>query len=160
MAFALTAQLRSRLDEIVARYPTRQAALLPVLHVVQEASGKQLHLEAMDAVAEYLDIAPTFVYEAVTFYTLFHTQPIGRCHLQVCTNVSCALLGAEKVLEYLETRLGIDSGETTGDRRFTLSEVECLASCGTAPMMQVNDDYVENLTREKLEDVIARYSRD
>jgi NADH-quinone oxidoreductase subunit E len=160
MAFALSAQLKSRLDEIVARYPERQAALLPVLNVVQQACGNQLPLEAMDAVAEYLGVAPTYIYEAVTFYTLYNTQPVGRCHLQVCTNLSCSLLGAERVVEYLSEKLGIGVGETTADRKFTLVEVECLASCGTAPMMQVNDEYVENLTREKIDQVIARYSKD
>jgi len=160
MAFAISAQLKSRLDEIVARYPDRQAALLPVLNTVHEACGNQLPLEAMDAVADYLGIAPTFVYEAVTFYTMYNKQPVGRCHLQVCTNISCALRGADRVAEYLEKKLGVRIGETTADRRFTLTEVECLASCGTAPMMQVNEDYVENLTREKLDEVIARFSKD
>jgi len=158
MAFVLSDSLRTRLDEIVARYPERQGALLPVLRVVQEACGNQVPLEAMDAVAEYLGIAPTYVYEAVTFYTLFHSQPVGRCHLQVCTNLSCSLRGAEKVVKYLERKLGIRPGETTPDRRFTLTEVECLASCGTAPMLQVNEEYVENLTPEKIDDLLARFA--
>jgi NADH-quinone oxidoreductase subunit E len=160
MAFALSAQLRSQLDEIVARYAERQAAMLPVLHVVQRACGNQLSLDAMDAVADYLQVPPTRVYEAVTFYTMFHTQPVGRCHLQVCTNPSCALRGADRVVAYLEEKLGIRVGETTPDRKFTLSEVECLASCGTAPVMQVNEEYVENLTREKIDEIVARYSKD
>lgn len=159
MAYTISADIKKRLDELVARYPESRAALLPVLHVVHEAGGFHLTFEAMDAVAEYLKLPHSSVYEVATFYTMYNLQPQGKCRLQVCTTLSCALRGAYGAVGYLEHKLGIKVGETTADKRFTLTEVECLASCGTAPMMAVNEDYVEDLTPKKLDEIIAKFSK-
>jgi NADH-quinone oxidoreductase subunit E len=100
--------------------------------------------------------SPAQVYGVVKFYTMYTMKPIGRHHIQVCRTLPCALRGAEKVTSFLKKSLGVECGQTTPDGRFTLSEVECLASCGTAPMMQVNDDYYENLTEERLTEILQQ----
>jgi len=127
--------------------------MLPVLYLAQREFG-HLGPEAIEYVAKLMDQAPARVQGVVSFYTMYNMKPIGRHHIQVCRTLSCALRGAEEVTEYLRKKLGIDCGQTTPDGRFTLSEVECLASCGTAPMMQVNDDYYENLTEEKINQIL------
>ena len=137
----------------VARYPKKEAAMLPVLYLAQREFG-HLGPEAIDYVAKLMDQAPARVYGVVSFYTMYNMAPIGRHHIQVCRTLPCALRGAEEVTEFLKKKLGIECGQTTPDGRFTLSEVECLASCGTAPMMQVNDDYYENLTAEKIDQIL------
>lgn len=134
---------------VVARYPRKQAAILPVLHIAQREFG-HISPEVIRYVAKLLDLSPARVDGVVTFYTMFNKRPVGRHHLQVCRNVSCSLLGAFHLIEVISGELGISPGETTPDGRFTLSLVECLGSCGTAPVMQVNDDYMENLTEEKV----------
>lgn len=136
------------------RYPTNQALLLPALHLAQKENG-WISDEIMDEVAAAIDIPPPVVREVITFYTMYNLKPVGKYHLQFCTNISCALLGAEELLDHCEKRLGISAGETTADRRFTISEVECLGACGTAPCVQINDDYHENLTPERLESALA-----
>ncbi|MGH7832984.1 MAG: NADH-quinone oxidoreductase subunit NuoE [Candidatus Binatia bacterium] len=140
-------------EETVSRYPKREAAMIPVLYLAQREFG-YLSPEAIEYVAELMGLSPARVYGVVTFYTMLYRKPVGKHHVQVCRTLPCALKGAEKITELLKARLGIGVGETTGDGRFTLSEVECLASCGTAPMMQVNDDYYEDLTEEKLERIL------
>jgi NADH-quinone oxidoreductase subunit E len=142
-------------QRIVARYPVRRAALLPTLWLAQEQYG-HLSLEVMEYVAGRLDLTPAFVASVASFYTMFYKRPMGKYHVQVCTNLSCALVGAQRIVDCLRQRLGVGVGETTGDGRFSLSEVECLASCGTAPMMQINDDYWENLTPERTIEIIDR----
>lgn len=143
-----TPENKKKVSEILKRYPEgkvgRQAALLPVLRLAQEQFG-YLSEEAMLAVAHTLDLSPAFLYGVATFYTLFNKKPVGKYHLQVCANLSCCMEGAEKVVEQLKERLGIAPGETTADGRFTLSEVECLAACGTGPVIQVNEDYHEKI---------------
>jgi len=156
MAYTISPEVKKALDDLVARYPEKQAALLPALHVVHESLGHQLTFAAMDAVADHLGLPRSIVYEVATFYTMYNLQPVGKCRLQVCTTVSCAMAGAYGVVAYLENKLGIKVGETTADKKFTLTEVECLASCGTAPMMAVNDDYVELLTPKKLDEIVAK----
>jgi NADH-quinone oxidoreductase subunit E len=142
-----------RLDSIIARYPQKQAALLPALHLIQEQEG-YISEEAMQYIADYLGIPFGHVLGVVTFYTMFYDKPMGRHHIQVCTNISCQLLGAESIVDHIGKRCGIKPGQTTDDGKFTLSEVECLGSCGTAPMMQINDDYHENLTAERIDSII------
>src|SRR4249919_629450 len=127
--------------------------MLPVLYLAQREFG-HLGPEAIEYVAKLMDQAPVRVLGVVTFYTMYNMKPIGRHHIQVCRTLPCALRGAEQVTLYLKQKLGIELGQTTPDGRFTLSEVECLASCGTAPMMQVNDDYYENLTEEKITELL------
>jgi NADH-quinone oxidoreductase subunit E len=142
-----------RLDSIIMQYPQKQAALLPALHLIQEQEG-YISEETMQYIADYLGIPFGHVLGVVTFYTMFYDKPMGRHHIQVCTNISCQLLGAESILDHIGKRCGIKPGQTTDDGKFTLSEVECLGSCGTAPMMQVNDDYHENLTAERVDSII------
>ena len=142
-------------EEIVARYPKKEAAMLPVLYLAQREFG-YIGPEAIDYVAQLMGQAPARVLGVVSFYTMFNMKPIGRHHIQVCRTLPCALGGAERVTEFLSEKLGIKPGQTTEDGRFTLSEVECLASCGTAPMMQINDDYYENLTEAKIDEILDR----
>jgi len=142
-----------KFEETVARYPKKEAAMLPVLYLAQQEFG-YLNPEAIEYVARLMEQAPARVQGVVSFYTMFSTKPIGRHHIQVCRTLSCALGGAERIMALIKRKLGIDLGQTTTDGRFTLSEVECLASCGTAPMMQINDAYYENLNEEKTEKIL------
>lgn len=135
----------NQVDEIKKRYPTSQAALMPVLYMIQEKYG-WISQEAMQYAAKLLDVTEEHVLGVVTFYTMYNTKPVGKYHLQVCTNVSCMLRGAYDLMKSIEQELGIKKGETTSDEIFTITEVECLGSCGTAPMIQINDDFHENLT--------------
>jgi NADH-quinone oxidoreductase E subunit len=136
------------------RYPTKQAVLLPALHLAQKEHG-WVSDEVMDEVAAAIDIPPPVVREVITFYTMYNLKPVGKYHLQFCTNISCALMGAEDLLSHCEKKLGIEPGETTRDNRFTITEVECLGACGTAPCVQINDDYYENLNKDRLDGVLA-----
>lgn len=148
-----TQENKKEIEEILARYPTRQAALLPVLHVAQKEFG-WISPEAMELVAQELNLSTAHVYGVVTFYTMYNRQPVGKYHLQVCRTLSCAMMGSQKITDYLKKKLGIELGQTTGDKRFTLSEVECLASCGTAPTMMMNEKYFENLTEEEMDKIL------
>ena len=148
MALEFSPETLKKFEQTVARYPQREAALLPVLYLAQQEFG-HLGPEAVEYVATLMGQAPARVQGVVSFYTMFNTKPIGRHHIQICRTLSCALGGAERITAFIKQKLGIEVGQTTADGRFTLSEVECLASCGTAPMMQINDDYYENLTEEK-----------
>ena len=134
-------------------YPDRRAALLPVLQMAQDRFG-YISPEAEEYVASLFDLSPAHVHEVVTFYTLFFTRPVGRHILSVCHNLSCHIMGAEDLLAYLKERLEVDAGETTKDGKVTLLAVECLCACEMAPMLQVDDRYEGNLTREKLERIL------
>lgn len=147
-----------KLEEIKKRYPTTKALTLPVLWMAQEQFG-WISPEVMKYVAGLLDVPLGHLYGVVTFYTMFNTKPTGKYHLQICTNVSCQLRGAEKLLDHVCDRLGIIVGETAPDKQLTVSEVECLGSCGTAPMMQVNDDYYENLSLDKVDQLLSDLSK-
>ncbi len=138
------------IDELCKRYPTRLAALLPALHVVQKEVGHISNDVELD-VAEVLDVPPTRVREVVTFYTMFYDKPVGRHVVKICRNLACELRGAKQIIAHAEKVLGVHCGETTPDGKITLEHEECLASCGTAPMLWCNDEFVENLTEEKLE---------
>ena len=153
MAVEFSPETLKEFQATVARYPKKEAAMLPVLYLAQREFG-HLGPEAIDYVAKLMEQAPARVHGVVSFYTMYNMAPIGRHHIQVCRTLPCALRGAEEVTEFLKKKLGIECGQTTPDGRFTLSEVECLASCGTAPMMQVNDDYYENLTAEKIDQIL------
>lgn len=147
-----------KVEELKKRYPKPMAALLPVLWIAQEQFG-WISEETMHYVGGLLGVPYNHVLGVVTFYTMYHKKPVGKYHIQFCGNVSCMLRGADNLIEHLEERLGIKVGETTSDRMFTLSEVECLGSCGTAPMMQVNNDYYEDLTKEKLDNLIENFRK-
>jgi NADH-quinone oxidoreductase E subunit len=149
MALEFSPETLKKFEETVARYPKKEAAMLPVLYLAQQEFG-HLGVEVIEYVANLMDQAPARVHGVVSFYTMFNMKPIGRHHIQVCRTLSCALGGAEKITAFIRQKLGIEVGQTTADGRFTLSEVECLASCGTAPMMQINDKYYENLNEEKV----------
>ena len=153
MAIEFSPETLKKFEATVARYPKKEAAMLPVLYLAQQEFG-HLSPEAIEYVAQLMDQAPARVHGVVSFYTMYNMKPIGRHHIQVCRTLSCALRGAEQVTSLLKKKLGIECGQTTADGRFTLSEVECLASCGTAPMMQINDDYYENLTEEKISEIL------
>lgn len=147
-----SAQL-AEVRRLQALYPDRRAALLPVLHLAQEAFG-YISLEVEEYVASLFDLSPAHVHEVVTFYTMFFTKPKGRHVISVCHNLTCYLLGARKVLAYLKKKLGVDIGETTKDGRVTLLSVECLCACEMAPMMQVDDRYEGHLTPEKIDRIL------
>ena len=142
-----------RFDEIVGRYPKKEAAMLPVLYLAQKEFG-YLSSEAIEYVAGIMDVPVARVYGVVTFYTMLNMKPIGRHHIQICRTLPCALAGAERIAAAIRAKLRIGVGETTTDGKFTLSEVECLASCGTGPMMQVNDDYYEDLTENRIAEIL------
>lgn len=139
------------------RYPTgkQKAGLLPILHLVQAEYG-WLSSGVMDQVAEYLDIKPIEVYEVATFYTMFFLEPRGKYVFEVCRTGPCCLVGAEKIMDHLEKSLGVKEGEVTSDGLFSWRGVECLASCGTAPVLQIGPEYTyyEHLTEEKVDELI------
>ncbi len=143
-------EFEARVDAIVARYPVPKAALLPVLWEVQKRDG-WIQREAEAWVADRLGVSAAHVHGAVTFYTMYKQRPLGKYHIQICTTLSCMLRGCDELLEHLSNKLGIREGEVTPDGKFSLVRVECLGSCGTAPMFQLNDDYHEDLTLEKVD---------
>ncbi len=153
MALEFSPEALQKFHETVSRYPKKEAAMLPVLYLAQREFG-YLSSEAIEYIAKLMDLSPARVYGVVTFYTMLNMKPIGKYHIQVCRTLPCALVGAEKITTLLKSKLAIRVGETTPDGKCTLSEVECLASCGTGPMMQINDDYYENLTQEKVEEIL------
>jgi NADH-quinone oxidoreductase subunit E len=140
-------------EAIVQNYPVKRSALIPILITTQEKLG-YLPLEAIAAIARFLDLPEIDVHEVVTFYSMLRTKPVGKHHLQVCTNISCLLLGGEEIFKHLSERLGIRNGQTTSDGLFTLTEVECLGACCNAPAMQVNYQYYEDLTCEKVDQIL------
>ena len=147
------AEFEQTVDTLVARYPKPKAALLPVLWEVQQAKG-WVDGESEAWVANRLGVSPAHVHGAVTFYTMYKQKPSGKYHIQVCTTLSCMLRGSDELVEHLEKKLGIKTGEVTPDGKFSLVRVECLGSCGTAPMFQLNDDYHEDLTREQVDGLL------
>jgi NADH-quinone oxidoreductase subunit E len=154
MAFALNAEQNQRLEQILSRYPNKMAACIPVLHLCQEANASWVSDEVIEFVATRLDLPTAHVKGVVTFYTLFNQKPVGKHQVWVCRTLSCALRGSDKILEHCEKRLGCHAGETSKDGKVTLRTAECLASCGSAPMMQVDKTYYENLTIEQVDRIL------
>lgn len=153
----LSEHVRAEIDHWKARFPEgrQRSAVIGALHAAQHDNHGYLTTEIMDAVAEYLELPPIQVYEVATFYSMFQTRPVGRHNVAICTNVSCMLRGAEEIVEHVENKLGIKLGESTGDGRIYLKrEEECLAACCGAPMMMVDHKYHENLTREKVDEIL------
>ncbi|HRD70756.1 MAG TPA: NADH-quinone oxidoreductase subunit NuoE [Legionella sp.] len=146
------------IDRWIAKYPAdqKQSAVMSALSIVQGEHG-YLTPELMDAVAEYLDMAPIAVYEVASFYSMYEHEPVGKHLINVCTSISCMLRNSAGVISHLETKLGIKLGETTEDACFTLRTVDCLGACVNAPMMQVDKDYHENLTTESIDTVLKQY---
>jgi NADH-quinone oxidoreductase E subunit len=160
-SFAFTPENLERAKRIIAKYPPgkQQSAVMPLLDLAQRQHDNWLPIAAMEYIARMLEMAPIRVREVATFYTMYNLAPIGKHHVQVCTTTPCWLRGSDGIIEACEKRLGIKVGETTADRMFTLAEVECLGACVNAPMMQVGDDYYEDLTPEttvKVLDALAR----
>ncbi len=147
------------ITELLSRYPVKRSALLPLLNLAQREQG-YVSEAAMKEIAKILDLTPPQVYETATFYTMLNLKPIGKFHIQICKSIMCGLVGSDDLIQWLQNRLGIRVGQTTGDGHFTLSAVECLGSCGTAPMMQINDDYYEQLTAEKVGRVLEDLRRE
>lgn len=153
MSPELTDQTKKKIEEIASRYASKEAALLPILHLVQREKGFISQQEEKQ-VAHLLNIKPIKIREVVTFYTMFNQKEVGKYHIQVCSNLSCSLLGAESLIDHLKDKLGIEVGETTSDQKFTLTTVECLGACEQAPCMMVNFDYYGNLDKGKIDNIL------
>ena len=149
----ISEQLLAKFDSIVQNYPVKRSALIPILLTTQEELG-YLSDESISAIARYLELPAIEVYEVVTFYSMLRRQPVGKHHVQVCTNISCLLLGGEELFEHVSKRLGIKEGETTGDGQFSLTEVECLGACCNAPAMQINYTSHDDLTFDKVDQIL------
>ena len=157
MAFALTPEREKEVDELITRYPTKRAALIPILWVCQRQNG-WVSPEVIQWVADRLELTTAQVKGVVTFYTMFHQEPVGENVIWVCRTLSCDLRGAKAIQDHLEEKLGCHAGGTSSDGKFTLLKAECLAACGQAPMVQINDDYYENLTFEEVDAILDRYA--
>jgi NADH-quinone oxidoreductase subunit E len=156
----LSSTVREQIDRWLLRYPPEQkrSGVLQALRIVQEENGGWLTTELMDAVAEYLGIEKVAVYEVATFYSLYHLKPVGKHVIYFCRNISCMLRGADVLFAHLKNRLGINLNETTSDGKFTLREAECLGACIAAPACQIDKQYHENLTPEKIDEMLDHYS--
>jgi NADH-quinone oxidoreductase E subunit len=148
-----------RAGEVIALYPQARSAIMPLLYIAQEELGS-ITQEAVEWVASKLSIAPVQVWEVATFYTMYYKKPVGKYHVQVCRTLPCALRGAKFISEFLHKRLGLQPGEVSKDGVWSFEEVECLGSCGTAPMCQINDVFFENLTEEKLDALMVRIEKE
>ncbi len=157
MAFALTPEREQQVDEILTRYPERRAALLPALWLCQRQNG-WISPEVVEYVAERLELSTAIVKGVVTFYTMFFDEPVGENVIWVCRTLSCDLRGGKAIQEHLEKKLGCTAGHTSSDGKFTLLKAECLAACGQAPMIQINDYYYENLNAEQLDRIIDAHA--
>lgn len=154
-----TGAKREHFEKIAARYPDRRSAILPLLHLVQRERG-YVAPDDCEAIAEFLELEAAEVQSVASFYTMLSREPVGKHTIWVCTNISCMLNGAESILEHISAKLGIKPGETTQDKMFTLRVAECLGSCGTGPMMQIDDRYYENLTQEKVDKILTDVGSD
>jgi NADH-quinone oxidoreductase subunit E len=151
--FKFTPENIERINKEIQKYPLKQPAVMATLYIAQEQNG-YISNEVIKEVATLLDMTSEEVLGVVTFYTMYFQKPMGKNHIQVCTNVSCMLRGGYDIWDQVKAKLGIDNLGVTKDQKFSLEEVECMGSCGTAPMLAVNEDYYENLTKEKVEDII------
>lgn len=150
----LSEKFYKEVERLKPRYPTNQAVLIPALHLAQREHG-WLSGEVMDEIAGVVDIPPPVVREVASFYAMFNFKPVGKYHMKFCTNISCMLRGGEELMEHALTKLNVKLGETTKDKLFTVAEEECLGACGTAPCVQINDDYHENMTKEHLDRLLS-----
>ena len=146
---------QKRFEELLTRYPTKEAALLPTLHLAQEVWG-WVSPEVVLYAAELLALSPATVFGVVSFYNMYNQKPVGKYYLQVCTNLSCMIRDAYDIYDHVAEKLGCHPGEITKDGRFTFTEVECLGSCGTAPVVQINNDYHEDMTVAKMSELLTR----
>jgi NADH-quinone oxidoreductase subunit E len=153
MSAAFSDALEQKIKDVLSSYPDNAAALLPVLHLVQREFGYISENEEK-RVAELLGITQVRVKEVISFYTMFNRKPVGKYHIQICSNLTCSLLGAESLIEYLSKKLGIKVGQTTSDKKFTLSTVQCLGACEMAPCMMINFDYYGHLDKKKIDKIL------
>ena len=151
--FKFTPENLRRINKEISKYPLKKPAVMATLYIAQEQNG-YISNEVIKEVAAILEMAAEEVLGVVTFYTMYFQKPMGKNHIQVCTNVSCMLRGGYEIWNQVKEKLGIDNMGVTGDQKFSLEEVECMGSCGTAPMLAVNEDYYENLTKDKVEELI------
>lgn len=149
-------EVEAEIDRHLAKYPRKRSAILPVMFIVQREREGYLDPPGVAYIADRLGIRITDVWEVATFYSMINTEPVGKYHVQVCRTLSCKILGAGEITRRCSEKLGLKPGETSEDKMFSLSEVECLGSCGTAPMMQINFDYHENLTLQKVDEILDR----
>jgi len=156
MTFKFTEENLTRIEEVRKKYPTALAAVMPTIYFAQEQNG-YLSNEAMEEIANVLGIDKVNVLSVVTFYTMYHTKPMGKYHIQVCTNVSCMLRGGYEIWDLVKSKFGLDHMEVSGDGKYSLEEVECMGACGYAPMIAVNEDFYENLTKEKVEEILDSF---
>ncbi len=157
MAVEFSPEKKKEVEWAISRYPRKEAAMLPVLHIAQYQFG-YISTEVMELVAKTLEVPVNRVQDVVTFYTMFRQQPVGKYHIQICHTLSCAIRGGSKVVKQMEDRCGVECGQgVSQDGKFSIIKVECLGSCGTAPMVQVNDDYYENLTKAKVDELINKW---
>lgn len=156
---ALSEKIKNTINGIRHQFPTEQALLIPTLHEVQNEHG-WVSRESMKDIGEFLNLPVSRVREVASFYTMFKLEPQGKVDVQICTNISCWLNGADKLVSCAERCLGVKNGETTKDGKFTLSQVECLAACGTAPAVMMNEDYFENLDEKQLEKLLSDAQKD
>jgi len=153
MEFKFTQDNLDRINKEIAKYPVKKSAVMASLYIAQEQNGF-ISSEVIKEIATLLEMTPEDVLGVVTFYTMYFQKPMGKHHIQVCTNVSCMLRGGYDIWNQVKDKLGIGNMNVTEDQKFSLEEVECMGSCGTAPMLAVNEDYYENLTKEKVEELI------
>jgi NADH-quinone oxidoreductase subunit E len=153
MSFAFTKENLGKIEALKKRYPSPRALSLPCLWMAQYQEG-YISLDAVETIGELIDWPPMEIYRVATFYTMFNLEPVGKYHIQLCKTLSCALCGKSEVLAKLQERLNLGVGESSEDGRYTLTQVECLGSCGTAPVMQINERYYENLTPDKVDMIL------
>ncbi|MGD0922039.1 MAG: NAD(P)H-dependent oxidoreductase subunit E [Terriglobia bacterium] len=154
----ISESLKQKFDTIIARYPTKRSAIVPLLLFAQDEIG-YVSEEAIEEIAQRVGVRPIEVVEDISYYSMLHRQPIGKYNFQVCTNISCMLRGGEEIFQHCAKKLGIGHKQTTPDGMFSLEEVECLGACCGAPAMQVNYDYYENLTPEKVDELIEELKK-
>jgi NADH-quinone oxidoreductase subunit E len=142
-----------QIQTLMGKYPRKRSALIPSLQIAQKEAG-YLSTDLMLEIAGMFELTPNEIHEVATFYTMLYKKPVGKYVIQVCTNISCMLCNAEEILDHLAKKLGIKPGETSADQKYTLLEVECLGSCGTSPVIQINEDYYEDLTLEKIDCIL------
>jgi NADH-quinone oxidoreductase subunit E len=155
----LSETLQRKFDEVIARYPVKRSAIVPLLLFAQDEIG-HISDEAIEEIARRVEVRPIEVVEDIGYYSMLHRHPIGKYNLQVCTNVSCLLRGGEEIFKHCRERLGVGHRETTPDGLFSLEEVECLGACCGAPAMQLNYDFYENLTPQKIDELIQELGKD
>jgi len=156
----ISSESKVEIDKWIAKFPEdkKQSAIIPALTIVQKQNAGSLNVELMDAVAAYLNVPRISVYEVATFYSMFEHEKVGKHKLCVCTNISCMLRGSEEIVDYLKAKLDVDYGQVTKCGTFSIKPVECLGACVNAPVMQVEDKYYENLSKEKIDTIIEKLS--